>query len=56
VTVTGSGSGSGSVTYTISANTGTSSRSAAITIGGVVVDVNQGPVTAPSNLRIIGGQ
>jgi hypothetical protein len=27
-----------------------------ITIAGVVVNLNQGPVTPPSNLRIIGGQ
>jgi len=52
VTVTGSGTGSGTVTYTIAANPGTLSRSALITIGGVFVGVSQGPVTAPSNLRI----
>jgi hypothetical protein len=52
VTVTGSGTGSGTATYTISANTGTFSRSALISIGGIFVGVNQGPVTAPSNLRI----
>jgi hypothetical protein len=56
VTVSGSGSSSGTATYTIDANTGSFSRSALINIGGAFVGVSQGPVTPPSNLRIVGGQ
>jgi hypothetical protein len=55
ITVSGSGTGSGSVTYTIDANAASFSRSTLISIGGVFVGVSQGPVTPPSNLRVVGG-
>jgi hypothetical protein len=56
VTISGSGSSSGTATYTISANSGSFSRAALINIGGFFIGVSQGPVTPPSNLRIVGGQ
>jgi hypothetical protein len=56
ITLAGSRTGSGSATYTIGANPGSTSRSALVSVAGVVVRVNQNAGTAPkppSNLRVI---
>lgn len=57
ITVTGSRTGSGTAPYTVAANAGSTSRSAAMSVAGRSVTVNQGAGTttpaAPTNLRIV---
>jgi hypothetical protein len=56
ISLTGSRTGSGTASYTVAANTGATSRIATVTVAGVSVRFDQGPLTAPTaptNLRVV---